>query len=214
MQISLTGTGKKFTNEWIFRNVNYTFGENQAYAILGRNGSGKSTLLQVVAGNLHPTEGSIKYHQAGTEIPPEKIFRYLSVVAPYQELIEEFTLREMLDFHFSFKSLIPGQSVPGIMDLLDVHAGKNPIRLFSSGMKQRVKLALAVFSDVPLLLLDEPTTNLDQAGIDWYARILKEFAGKRTLIICSNIQHQETVMCSGTLSIEDYKQQNSIPSPS
>ena len=207
MRITLTETGKKFNTEWIFRKVNYTFEDHQSYAILGRNGSGKSTLLQLIAGSLIPSTGKLEYLVSGNEVAPEKIFSYLTMVAPYQELIEDFTLREMIDFHFSFKSLIPGQTLPRIIELLGfTSTGKNPIRLFSSGMKQRVKLALAVLSDVPLLLLDEPTMNLDKAGIDWYLNILDEFAGNRTIIVCSNIEQQETSFCTGRLLIEDYKQ--------
>ena len=207
MRIEVQDIGKKFNTEWIFRHVNYTFEDQLAYAILGRNGSGKSTLLQVIAGSFHPTTGTIKYILSGKEIVAEKIFPHLAIVAPYQELIEEFTLREMLDFHFSFKPIIPGHSTPKIIDLLGFkNTGKNPIRIFSSGMKQRVKLALAILSDVPLLLLDEPTMNLDKAGIDWYLNILGEFSRDRTIIVCSNIEQQETSFCSGKLLMEDYKQ--------
>jgi ABC-type multidrug transport system ATPase subunit len=205
VQIELTGTGKKFNNEWIFRDIDYTFEDHRAYAILGRNGSGKSTLLQVVAGSLHPTSGTIRYSHQGKEIPPEEIFRHLAIVAPYQELIEDFTLRELVDFHFSFKSILPGLSKKEIIEMLGFNAGKNPILLYSSGMKQRVKLALAVFSDVPILLLDEPSMNLDQAGIDWYLEILGKFSGNRTILICSNDRRQETSLCTGKLFIEDYK---------
>lgn len=187
--------------------MNYTFEDRQAYAILGRNGSGKSTLLQVVAGSLHPTSGTVKYTLSGNIVEQDRVFQHLAIVAPYQELIEEFTLREMLEFHFSFKSLIAGQTIPGIIDLLGFKdAGKKPIRLFSSGMKQRVKLILAILSDVPLLLLDEPTMNLDQAGIDWYIQLVEKFAENRTIIVCSNVRHQETAFCKGILLIEDYKQ--------
>lgn len=207
MQITLTETGKRFNQEWIFRNVNYTFEDHHSYAILGRNGSGKSTLLQLIAGSLHPTSGIVKYFISGKEVLPEKIFQHLTIVAPYLELIEDFSLREMLDFHFSFKSIIPGHSVPKVIELLGFqNTGKNPIRLFSSGMKQRVKLVLAVLSDVPLLLLDEPTMNLDKVGVEWYLNILEEFAGNRTIIVCSNIEQQETRFCTEKLLIEDYKQ--------
>ena len=207
MKITLTETGKKFNTEWIFRNVNYTFEDHTAYAILGRNGSGKSTLLQVIAGSIHPNAGKVEYLVSGKDVVPEKIFSHLAIVAPYQELIEDFTLGEMLDFHFDFKSIIRGQTNPGIIDLLGFpKSGKNPIRQFSSGMKQRVKLALAILSDVPLLLLDEPTMNLDAAGVEWYLKLLHEFAGNRTIIVCSNVQQQETSFCTGTLLIEDYKQ--------
>lgn len=206
MQITLTETGKRFNAEWIFRNLTYVFEDHQAVAVLGRNGSGKSTLLQIVAGSLHPTTGIVKYSVAGNEIPQEQVYKYLSIVAPYQELIEDFTLQEMVDFHFSFKSIIPGQTVLKLVEMLGFQGtGKKPIRQFSSGMKQRLKLALAILSDVPLLLLDEPTMNLDRAGIEWFQNILETFAGNRTILVCSNIQHEETSFCKRQLFIEEYK---------
>src|SRR5512138_1202225 len=206
MEIRLGHTGRKFNTEWIFRNLTYTFEQNSAYAILGRNGSGKSTLLQVIAGNLHPSEGTVTYSMDGKPVSDAQVFRYLSLVAPYQELIEEFTLREMLDFHFSFKPLVKGFSIAdaaGLMGFADTRS--KPIRQFSSGMKQRVKLVCAFLSDTPLLLLDEPTMNLDKAGIEWYLGLIDRFAVNRTVIICSNIHQTESGFCKASLMIEDYK---------
>jgi ABC-type multidrug transport system ATPase subunit len=80
-----------------------------------------------------------------------------------------------------------------------------PIRQFSSGMKQRVKLVLAILSDVPMILLDEPTMNLDKAGIEWYLELIKKFAGNRTIMICSNLHQTESAFAAGSLQIEDYK---------
>ena len=122
------------------------------------------------------------------------------------EIIEDFTLDEMMDFHFSFKPYLPGMDANKVKEILDLKVRKSkPIRQYSSGMKQRVKLALAFFSDVPLLLLDEPVMNLDKAGIDWYLQLVKEYAGKRTLVICSNQHAQESAFAVKTLQIEDYK---------
>jgi len=206
VKIILTGTGKKFNTEWIFRDLSYAFEKNHAYAILGRNGSGKSTLLQVIAGNINPTSGRVNYSHDSQEIPVEKIFQHLTLVAPYQELIEEFTLMEMLNFHFCFKSLIPGYTIPGVIDRIGFKdPGRKTIRFFSSGMKQRVKLVLALFSEVPVVLLDEPTMNLDETGTDWYLQLIRETAKNRILLVCSNLQHRETEFCSEKLFIEDYK---------
>jgi ABC-type multidrug transport system ATPase subunit len=208
VKIILTGTGKKYNTEWIFRELSYSFEKDQAYAILGRNGSGKSTLLQIIAGNIHPTSGKVNYSKGGQEIPVEKIFQHLTIVAPYQELIEEFTLREMLDFHFFFKSLVPGYTIPGIIDRIGFKdPGRKTIRFFSSGMKQRVKLILALFSDVSVVLLDEPAMNLDEAGTNWYLQLVSEMAKNRIILVCSNLQHQETALCKEKLFIEDYKPQ-------
>jgi ABC-type multidrug transport system ATPase subunit len=208
VKIILTVIGKKYNTEWIFRELSYSFEKDHAYAILGRNGSGKSTLLQVIAGNINPSSGKVNYSKGGQEIPVEKIFQYLTIVAPYQELIEEFTLREMLDFHFFFKSLVPGYSIPGIIDRIGFKdPGRKSIRFFSSGMKQRVKLVLALFSDVSVVLLDEPAMNLDKAGTEWYLQLVSEMAKNRIIFVCSNLQQQETVFCKEKLFIEDYKPQ-------
>ena len=208
MKIILTGTGKKYNTEWIFRDLSYSFEKDHSYAILGRNGSGKSTLLQIIAGNIHPTSGKVAYSKGGQEIPVEKIFQYLTIVAPYQELIEEFTLREMLDFHFFFKSLVPGCTIQGIIDRIGFKdPGRKMIRFFSSGMKQRVKLTLALFSDVSIVLLDEPAMNLDETGTKWYLQLVSEMAKNRIILVCSNLQQQETLFCKEKLFIEDYKPQ-------
>lgn len=206
MQIELKHIGKKFNSEWIFREVSFTFETNQTSAILGRNGSGKSTLLQVIAGNIHSTAGQIIYTLNGNQITDTEIFRFLALVAPYQELIEEFTLREMLDFHFTFKSFIPGFSRKKAIDLLGFPENSHKqIRQFSSGMKQRVKLVTAILSDVPLLLFDEPAMNLDQSGIEWYLQLMNDFTKKRTVIICSNQHRIESGFATSKLMIEEFK---------
>ena len=206
VKIELQNTGKKFNTDWIFRNLSCTFEKDNAYAILGRNGSGKSTLLQVIAGSIHPTAGRVIYSNEGDMISDQNIFRYISCSAPYLELIEEFKLLEMLQFHFHFKKMMTGYTINKVIGMMGFKIDEyKPIRLFSSGMKQRVKLILAFLSDTPLLLLDEPTTNLDQAGTEWYRNLVNEFSKKRTVIICSNLQHLETEFCTGTLLIEDFK---------
>ena len=206
MQIVLSGTGKKFNTEWIFRNLSFTFDKNNPCAILGRNGSGKSTLLQVIAGKINPTAGKVKYIVDGKTINDQEVFRFIAMSAPYLELIEEFNLMEMLRFHFSFKPMLPGYTISRALEMLDLKiAERKPIRLFSSGMKQRVKLIQAFLSDVPVLLLDEPTTNLDQAGIDWYLDLVRQFSYDRILIVCSNHQEMETSFCTGKLLIGEYK---------
>ena len=173
MEISLEGIGKKFGNEWIFRHLDVAIPHGSTLAVTGRNGSGKSTLLQIIAGNISPTAGRISWTLPNQKVEAEKLFRYLTLVAPYQELIEEFTLREMIRFHFSFKRILRGISSGDLIAMTGFSdPGHKPIRQFSSGMKQRIKLLLAFFSDVPLILLDEPTMNLDEAGVGWYLSLI------------------------------------------
>jgi len=206
MTITLEGIGKKFNTEWIFRDLSMQIGAGERIVITGRNGSGKSTLLQVIAGNIHCTTGKITYNLNGKTVPDTEIFRHLSLVAPYQELIEEFTLREMLEFHFSFKSLADGFTIQGIIDLLSFSQAKTkPILKYSSGMKQRVKLVCAILSKTQLLFLDEPTTNLDKAGIDFYLQLVNDYAKERTIIVCSNMQLVESGFCNREIRIENFK---------
>ena len=205
MNITLQNIGRRFNREWIFRGVEYTFNAGESYAILGSNGSGKSTLLQVLNGSLTPSAGILSYEKDGKEIAVEDVFQYLSLAAPYLELIEEFTLYEMIDLHFKFKSYKIGMDNKAVIDLLAMDANKNKlIKYFSSGMKQRLKLALAFCSDTPILMLDEPTSNLDAQGVEWYLGLVEKFALNRLTIICSNQPH-EYGFCGHQLNISDYK---------
>ena len=205
MQIILEQIGRRFNREWIFKNINYSFKSGESYAILGINGSGKSTLLQVISSSLTPSTGTLKYIVEEKEIDVENVYQHLSIAAPYLELIEEFTLLEVLDFHFSFKERLNNLNNQALIDLLNMDSSKNKqLKYFSSGMKQRVKLILAFCSDTLILLLDEPTSNLDEQGIAWYLDLVNQFSKDRILIVCSNQAH-EYAFCNHQLSILDYK---------
>ena len=205
INISLQNVGRRFNRDWIFRGIDYNFTGGESYAILGPNGSGKSTLLQILNGSLSPSTGDIAFLNNGDKIDIEKVFNYLSLAAPYLELIEEFSLEEVIDFHFKFKPYKAGITKDKVIELLSLPGGKNKlIRYFSSGMKQRLKLALAFCSDTPLLLLDEPTSNLDNQGIEWYLNLVEQFAKGRLTIVCSNQEHEYS-FCRHRLSISDYK---------
>ena len=205
MNITLQNIGRRFNRDWIFRGIDYTFNSGQSYAILGPNGSGKSTLLQVLNASLSPSAGTISYTFQGKPVEADQVFNYLSLAAPYLELIEEFTLNEMVDFHFKFKKYRNGLNKKELINLLNLSKSENKlIRYFSSGMKQRLKLILAFCADTPILMLDEPTSNLDTQGVDWYLSLVEQFAHNRLTIICSN-QEQEYGFCDKRLSISDYK---------
>jgi len=205
IEISLQNIGRRFNRDWIFRGINYNFTDGESYAVLGPNGSGKSTLLQILNGSLSPSVGEISFLNNGGKIEIETVFNYLSLAAPYLELIEEFSLDEVIDFHFKFKPFKADINKDKIIELLSLPGSKNKlVRYFSSGMKQRLKLALAFCSDTPMLMLDEPTSNLDTQGIDWYLSLVEQFAQGRLTIVCSNQQH-EYGFCKHRLNISDYK---------
>lgn len=206
MKVILTDVGRRYNREWIFKHINYEFESGRSYAILGPNGSGKSTLLKVLSGSLAPSSGSICFEMNSKIVDVERIFQFLSLATPYVELIEEFTLREQIQFHFKFKNYLSGYSEVEVVALLGLEkAIDKELKYFSSGMKQRVKLALACCSDSILVLLDEPTSNLDAAGEEWYLELVdKTKHANRLFIICSN-QEKEYTFCDYRLSISDYK---------
>lgn len=196
MNIELHNIGKRFNNDWIFRNLNLNFSNNNSYTITGSNGSGKSTLLQIILGFVLPTEGQIDYTENDNIIDTNNIFSTSSIAAPYIELIEEMTAIEFLEFHLKFKPLINTKSFEEILESVQLLKAKDKqIRFFSSGMKQRLKLAQAFFSDTNILLLDEPCSNLDQEGILLYHNLIREYTKNRLLIICSN-EEQEYSFCN------------------
>jgi ABC-type multidrug transport system ATPase subunit len=205
MYIQLENLGKRFSRQWIFRGISCSFEAGNSYAIVGPNGSGKSTLLQVIAGAVEKSEGAIRFSNSDGLILPEKHFQELSMAAPYLELIEELTLTEFLHFHQGFKPFVKGVTPKFIIEYLGLKAAASKqLRYFSSGMKQRVKLAQAVFSDVSVVILDEPTANLDLDGIDLYLRLVKEYCAGRILLVGSN-DEDEIKMCTGRINVNDFK---------
>ena len=188
MEINATGLGKRYQRDWIFRGLTRQFAAGSATAVLGPNGAGKSTLLNTVSGQLLPTEGRLTYTLAGREVAVEDLPRHLAYAAPYLELLEELTLLELLRFHTRFKPLRPGVSLAQLVDILYLQPAQNQlIREFSSGMKQRLKLGLALYAAAPLLLLDEPTTNLDATGAAWFQEHLAATRAGRTILLSSNV---------------------------
>jgi ABC-type multidrug transport system ATPase subunit len=204
MKISLTDAGKRFNRDWIFRHFNYNFESANSYAITGPNGSGKSTLLQVLSGNMLLAEGKISFNN-GSALSTDNIYSKVSICAPYLELIEEMTLTEFLNFHKGFKPFLKKIDTTDIIGILDLEKAKNKqVRYFSSGMKQRLKLGQAIFSDTAIVLLDEPCTNLDTAGVSLYHRLIHDYCKERLVIVSSN-DEVEFNFCRQRISIMDFK---------
>ncbi len=205
-QIQLNNIGKRFRYEWIFKSINHSFEKGQTYALLGPNGSGKSTLMKILSGHLTPSTGDIHFLNNNKKIIADEVYPFISYSAPYIEVIEEMTLTEIIDFHSKFKPLSSGLKTSEIITLLGFkNAADKEVRFFSSGMKQRLKLALSICSNTPILLLDEPTTNLDAQGVAWYRDLISRFSDKnRLVIVASNIEHDYD-FCAEKLDILDYK---------
>lgn len=205
MQITLSDIGKKFNRQWVFKGINLEISSQQSLALVGNNGSGKSTLIQIIFNFQTYSKGSINYWLNQILLTEEELVGKIAFAAPYLELFEDFTLIEMLQFHFK---LIPKQADISLEEMIS-NGGlggqeNKAVKYFSSGMKQRLKLLMAIYADTPLLLLDEPCSNLDNQGIEWYRNLVQTQLKKRTIIIASN-QLFEYDFCDSTLSVHDFK---------
>ncbi len=201
MKITLQNTGKKYNYHWIFRHLDAEFSAPGHYGVLGSNGSGKSTLLKVLSGILTPSEGEITWQYRQKNIS-EQVFRFAGIVSPHLELIEEFTLEETLRFHQQFRPILPGESIGSIMKISGLgKSNHKPLKNFSSGMKQRVKILLAIMYENPLILLDEPCSNLDQDAVAWYQSLVEKYAGNSIMVVGSNDKETECFSCSSFLNL-------------
>ena len=204
MEIRAEQLAKRFKRQWIFRNFSISIGDKGAYAVTGPNGSGKSTLLRVLAGTLPPSEGRVEYISDGRQLKDSEIYRQIAFAAPYIDLIDEMTVAEHFRFHRSFRPFKDGLDVGALVDLLGKRFHRDTmLNAMSSGMKQRMRLALALCSESQLLILDEPTTNLDEQGKEWYHMMLSRFRGNATLLIASNVA-DDMAVCESTIHVPDY----------
>lgn len=210
MKIVLSDAGKRFNRDWIFRHFTYSFEKGNAYAITGPNGSGKSTLLQVLSGSMHFNEGKCEWilsdsrSDGNKQLANEEVYNHVSICAPYLEVVEEMTLKEFLDFHHGFKPFLNGVTTDSIISILGLEkAADKQIRYYSSGMKQRVKLAQCIFSDTQIVLLDEPCTNLDEAGINLYHRLINDHCKDRLVLVSSN-DEVEYRFCKEKINMKDF----------
>lgn len=201
MRILLTNAGKRYNREWIFRHFNQEFKTGHSYAITGPNGSGKSTLLQAIAGSTALSEGKMEMEN----VSEDAHYQNISIAAPYLELIEEMTGLEFLAFHAGFKPFVNQMSASDVLERVQLpHASGKQIRYYSSGMKQRIKLAQCIMSQGCFILLDEPCTNLDETGIALYHSLVTEYAKDKCVIVSSN-DKVEYSFCESIIDILKYK---------
>ncbi len=206
MIIDLHKVSKRYTNEWILRNVTYQFVNNNIYGLKGSNGSGKSTLVKMIAGYLSPTVGTVTYkYNKDTNVSKDDIYKSVSLWGPHVSLVSELTIKEMVNYYLKFKKLRAGLSRDEFFDMLSLslpHTRR--IDSLSSGQVQRIGLALSILSDTDILLLDEPGSYLDESSLEWLYALIDNHKAERTVIISSN-EARDLQQCTQTISIADYK---------
>ena len=201
MKVTLEKLSKRYLYDWIIRDMDFVFESNSITGINGINGSGKSTLIQLLSGYLSPSQGTISYNITNENIERSDLYKYVSLAAPYTDLIQEYDAEEMFLFHKKFKKLRTDLDVNSFLEIVNLKGNKGKqIQYYSSGMKQRLQLAIALFTDSKLLLLDEPTSYLDNTNKEWFYNLLNEQLGNRTVIIASN-DLDDFRYCNETLTL-------------
>jgi ABC-type multidrug transport system ATPase subunit len=196
MALVLSELRKNYQGREIIPAWNHRFEPHARVAILGGNGSGKSTFLKLLSGQLSPSQGTMTC----PEISANDWAITVSYTGPHVDFQDAFTPRELFAQHQEWRPLRPEASLEAIP--LPVEALDRPLRDFSSGMKQRIKLALAIWTDAPILLLDEPCSHLDQAGMEWYQQCLQgslaptERFSHRMVFVASNHKPEEISQCT------------------
>ena len=210
MEIRLEAVGKRFVGRWIFKDLTHVVEQGAKIGITGYNGSGKSTLLRILTGAMPPSSGQVSFFLDGKEVKIDKVFSHLTFASPYTDLIEEMSIAECLAFHSSFRDMRDDVDLKKLLQVLGSQFNERAlIKTFSSGMKQRLRLALAILSKTDAVVLDEPTSNLDVAGKEWYQQLLTELNDATTLIIASN-EADDMRLCSEFVHIPDYLPSNSV----
>lgn len=198
VSLRLEGVSKEFNRRSIFREVTLSLQTGESLAITGRNGSGKSTLVKIMCGLLSPTRGSIAYAVDGKPIEVDAIKDHIGLVSPYLQMYDEFTGLENLEVLSRIRADrdITGGTITDVLKNVGLWERRNDfVRTYSSGMKQRLKYAFAMIHRPEVLVLDEPTSNLDADGIAMVQRCVTEQCSRGMLIVATN-DSEEATWCS------------------
>lgn len=213
MHLKATGIGHRFGRNILFRDLSLDVHGGESVAVTGSNGSGKSTLLHILAGLVTPRRGSVSLDLNGESVEPSQRPFKCGFVAPYLNVYDGFSVTENLEFIARARGLKRQTSL--VKELITevglTDRANDLVGTFSSGMKQRVRLAIAIMSDPPVLLLDEPTTTLDEAGRELVERIRVRQIARHGIVILATNDPVEAASCDRNLNVESYRPVSASP---
>lgn len=193
ISLSVKDLKKNFDRKQIFDNITFELGNSTSLAIAGRNGSGKSTLIKILANLLSPTSGTIELNIDNNLLNRKDYYKHIGFVSPYLNLYDEFTGKENLEIVSKIRGL-NNFSIDEVLNQTGLYERRNDLlKIYSSGMKQRLKMAFAFLHNPNVLLLDEPTSNLDKDGIDIVTHIINEYKKDRIVIIATNDEYEKSL---------------------
>jgi ABC-type multidrug transport system ATPase subunit len=185
--ISCENVSKRYGYQKVLGKLNLKVENNQVLGLKGPNGSGKSTLLKIISGYLSPSLGMVKYVIKGAEVSRENIYKHISYAAPYIEGLPLLTIKELFEYYIKLKPLLINLDIDGFYDFINLPNQKNKLlRDFSSGMQQKVQIGLSIITDSKILLLDEPSSYLDNNAKKWMVNTLESYKTDRIVIVASN----------------------------
>ncbi len=200
------GLNKSFGRRLIFNDLQFKFNQAGVFGISGPNGSGKSTLVKIIAGILGASKGKILHKLNDKEITEERLHDHIGFVSPYLVLYEEFSTYENLKLFAEIRGVKFNQErVDYLLNKFLLFKRKDDLlKTYSSGMKQRVKFIFALMHSPQLIILDEPTSNLDDEGKNSVYELVKEEGQKNIVLIASNEKH-DLELCNEIVYLEKYK---------
>jgi len=200
MQLFLDNISKRFDSGWVIRDFNLEVRAGEKLAITGPNGSGKSTLIQIMAGYLSASRGQVKYIHSSTALNRDDLYKHLAIATAYTELDEEMSPTELFRHYKVFKPYLV-KDAKAFLEITDLTAHRNKaVKNFSSGMKQRLALGLAICMDVPLLIMDEPGSFLDAERKKWYQNLIGRYGEGKTIVVASN-DPEDHIVCTRNIAL-------------
>jgi heme exporter protein A len=193
---------KVFGRRIIFDLIRFDLVEGESLAITGPNGSGKSTLVKIIAGVLSPTSGNIEIAIDDRVIKSEDLYQNVGLVSPYLQLYEEFSGLENLRLAADIRGISnTGEELSDLLSRVSLfHRRNDEVRAYSSGMKQRLKYAFALSHSPSVLILDEPTSNLDVEGLSMVRSIIEE-QRKRGIIVLATNDKADIQFCNKVIDL-------------
>lgn len=197
---------KSFGRRLIFNDLQFRFDKSGVYGISGPNGSGKSTLVKIIAGILGASKGKIVHKMNDQEIAEERLHDHIGFVSPYLVLYEEFSTYENLKLFAEIRGVkFYKERVDYLLNKFLLFKRKDDLlKTYSSGMKQRVKFIFALMHSPQLIILDEPTSNLDDEGKNSVYELVREEGQKNIVLIASN-EKSDLELCYDIVYLEKYK---------
>lgn len=208
IELTAENISKTYSGKIIFKNFSINLKSGESVAILGRNGSGKSTLIKLLTGLIASNKGKVNLKINESSVPQNLWYPHIGLISPYLNLYDELTGFENLEFFCNLRN----NSGTDMKEKIDFYLNKvrlfekrnEPLKNYSSGMKQKLKLIFAVLNEPGILYMDEPRSNLDTEGIDIICQTAEEQKKKGILIVATN-DTDDIQFCENSINIEDYK---------